>query len=108
MTFRNLRNSFWLTTLLACLLLQSPRLHVEGRTMQTRETPTTAAPDIEELTTQSPERTTANANLLITTKTAKKAADVLQTTHPTTTAESVTEATTVMGLDEHINLETER
>lgn len=107
MAFRNLRNSILLSTLLlTSLLLQSPRQHVEARTTQTPETPTTVEPDIKELTTQSPELTTA-AKLILKTEATSKADDLQPTsTQPTTTSESTTEvATTIAG---HIDFETER
>lgn len=91
------------TLLLASFHSQSSRLHVEGMSLEARDAPTTVEPDIKELTTQSPESSTSYAKADALTK----AADSL--THPTTTAESITEGTTtVTGLNNHINLETER
>ena len=111
MAIQNLRNLLLLSTLLlANFHSQSPRLHVEGRTMSPKEAPTTAEPDVLDLTTQQPESFTTSANTLVKKETAIKAADMQQSlTHPTTTTESLIEATTsVTGLNNHINLETER
>lgn len=104
MAFQNSKNFLVLSTLLlASLLSESPRFHVEGRTMQTREAPTTVEPDIKEFITQSPKPSTINAQPLVKTETDSKAS-----ARPTTIAQSVTEATTVTGSNDHINLETER